>query len=159
MNGICLLMVGCVMIKRGAGRRLAPSMWRGGIDEWSFTQKETLVQWGGFSVILFFIFIFFLKFERYTSFVQKRNGFILSSDYRYELRTGPLSCFASTNSWFVMRNHQNEEFCNSGIHLINKIPISNFYFTASQNGTTRLTDESWWLRKFCIPFSNTGFTG
>jgi hypothetical protein len=28
------------------------------------------------------------------------------SDYRYESRTGPLSCFVSTNSQFVRRNHQ-----------------------------------------------------
>jgi hypothetical protein len=30
---------------------------------------------------------------------------ILSTDYRYGSWTGLLSCFASTNSWFVTRNH------------------------------------------------------
>jgi hypothetical protein len=34
-----------------------------------------------------------------------------------------------------------------------KILISSSYFTASQNGTTRQTDESWCLRRFCIQFS------
>jgi hypothetical protein len=70
-----------------------------------------------------------------------------------------LSCFASTNTWFVTREspkvgsllfRDSSEF---------KILISSSYFTASQNGTTRQTGESWCLRRFCIPFSKTGFTG
>jgi hypothetical protein len=40
-----------------------------------------------------------------------------------------------------------------------KILISTSNFTASQNGTTKQTDESWCIRRFCIPFSKTGFTG
>jgi hypothetical protein len=31
---------------------------------------------------------------------------VYNADYRYESRTGPLTCFVSTNSRFVARNHQ-----------------------------------------------------
>ncbi len=74
-------------------------------------------------------------------------------------RTCPLSCFASINSWFVTRNHEKLEVCDSGIHLNYKILISSSYSTASQNGTTRQTDEGWCSRRFCIPVSETGFAG
>ncbi len=71
-----------------------------------------------------------------------------------------LSDFASTNSWsHLTRNHQNLEVCNSGIHLKYKTPISSSYFTTSKNGTTRQTDESWCLRRGCIPFSKSFFAG
>ncbi len=46
-----------------------------------------------------------LRFLRRHDCLLARWGFG-STDYRYESRTGPLSCFASTNSWFVTRNHR-----------------------------------------------------
>jgi hypothetical protein len=52
-----------------------------------------------------------------------------------------MSRFENINSWFATRNKQKEEICNSEIHLQYKIPILGPYFTASQNGTTRQTDE------------------
>jgi hypothetical protein len=67
--------------------------------------------------------------------------------------------FVSTNSWSVARNHQKWEVCDWGIHLNCKTLISSSYFTASKNSRTRQTDEGWCLRRFCIPFGKTGFTG
>jgi hypothetical protein len=40
-----------------------------------------------------------------------------------------------------------------------KFLISNLSFTASQNGTTSQTDESWRSGRFRILFTKTGFTG
>jgi hypothetical protein len=48
---------------------------------------------------------------------------IFFTDYRYESRTGPLSCFTSTNPWLLTIDHQKEEICDSGIHLNYKILI------------------------------------
>jgi hypothetical protein len=72
------------------------------------------------------------------------------ADYRYESRTGPLSCLASTSSWFVIRNHQKREICDSGIHLKCKIPILGFYLTSSQNVTTKQTNEGLLLVKVLL---------
>ncbi len=69
------------------------------------------------------------------------------------------ACFASTNFSFVTRNLQKEEVRNSGIHLNHRILISNFYFFASQNGTTRQTDERWCPPRFSILFTKICFTG
>ncbi len=55
-----------------------------------------------------------------------------NTDYRFESRTCPLSCFASTNSSFVTRNHQKQGVRNSGIHQNYKIFISISHFTANQ---------------------------
>jgi hypothetical protein len=82
----------------------------------------------------------------------------VGTDYEHEFWTGPASYFASTTNWFVTRSHQKLEVCNSGINLSYKIPISSSYFTASQNGTTRQTDESRCPWMFCIPYSKTDFT-
>ncbi len=49
--------------------------------------------------------------------------------------------------------------CISGIDLNYKFLNSSSYFTASRNGTTRQTAESWCSWRFCIAFSETGFTG
>ncbi len=70
----------------------------------------------------------------------------------------PLTCFASTNSSSVTRNHQKYEVCSSGTHLQYKILISFSSLTASRNGTRRTHDSlrSW---RFCKPFSRSLFTG
>jgi hypothetical protein len=60
-----------------------------------------------------------------------------TTDYGHESRTGPLPCFASTNSWFVTKwSPEGGTLCNSGIYLKHKNLISSSSFTTSQNDTT-----------------------
>ncbi len=100
--------------------------------QWPCEQRERLV----------YIFAVGVAIEDGSSVLKARNCkqvtsqwifSLLAADYRYESRTCTLSCFASTNSWFVNRNHEKLKVRNSGIHLIYKILISSTYFTASQN--------------------------
>jgi hypothetical protein len=56
-------------------------------------------------------------------------------------------------------HHKRYEVCDLGVYLNDEIPNSSYYFTASKNGTTRQTDQSWYLQRFYPPFSKTGFPG
>ncbi len=53
------------------------------------------------------------------------------TDWRYEFKTGPMSCFASTSFLFMIRSHKKWKVCNSRIHLNYKILTSTSYFTAT----------------------------
>ncbi len=58
------------------------------------------------------------------------------TDYNYESRTGPLSCFASTNLTSVTRSHQKVERFRDSSELQNS-NIKFLNFTASQNGSKK----------------------
>jgi hypothetical protein len=87
----------------------------------SFMKRESVILWRSFAIYWAFWMIQFMqsplcgtsnKFntwwplgsisdQSFLTFFCSRN-----TDYRFESRTGPLSCFTSTNSWFLTRNHQ-----------------------------------------------------
>jgi uncharacterized protein (DUF2141 family) len=56
------------------------------------------------------------------------KNLVLTTDYRSESRTGTVSCFASTDSWFETRNRQKQEVCNSGTHDSSEWQIYNLSF-------------------------------
>ncbi len=67
------------------------------------------------------------------SFSQRITGTVQTfhpqTTYRHESKTG--ACFASSNSWFVSRNHRKKEVCDAGNQLNCRTLISSSYFTAS----------------------------
>jgi hypothetical protein len=102
-----------------------------------------------------------LDFQLSTVYSSQHISLARSSptDYSCESLTSPLPYFAKTNSWFLTRNQQKQEVCDSRIHQNYKILISSSYFNTSQNGRKMLTNAGWCLRRFFIQFSKTGFTG
>jgi hypothetical protein len=59
------------------------------------------------SILLSYIFIVYFCLKHCIRSVwQYMHSERYTTDYRCESMTGPLSCFESTNSWFVARNHQ-----------------------------------------------------
>jgi hypothetical protein len=100
--------------------------------------------------------------REYSSCLLRRQNLEagLATDYIYEFRTGPLSCFARTNFWIVTRSKVGSLlFRDSAKFLNSKFLISNSCFTASQKYTSRQPDESWCSRRLFIPFRKTGNTG
>ncbi len=86
-----------------------------------------------------------------TTIARRKRSYARATDFRYESRTSTLSCFASTNSWFVDGNDQKHEVCKSDVLLDNKILISTSYLAASQNCTRQTDgDGSWFSQRFCI---------
>ncbi len=77
-----------------------------------------------------------------------------------QLRTKAFSAPRHQACLFVTRIYQKQKVCHSGIHLNYPILISSSFFIASQNDTTRQTDENWCSQRFCsTTFSKRGLTG